>query len=292
MGGRKGVAKSKAAPKVKSLPDAPMASTDCINAEVMARLAVHDAHIKDAFDDLLTTSPTNESGFPAYKEIDAVAALTAHRPYVCACPLYWLNLAFEFQPNLPKYQKRLDNLEAHFFEEPKNLTEPIVVYLNPGELPHKMVGSLRAFDASEMRDALRQAVSHAISNKKSKKILNQWHGILLSTPFRFEACSVDTIERKQLFETIVFYHPFCETGMQKQVMEEKNRLQTAFKTIVQQREDLVVKKENMAVPCHRLLALRWRRDGAEMVLGQCRDGAGMAPGTVAPGRKKCKSVFA
>lgn len=80
--------------------------------------------------------------------------------------------------------------------------------------------------------------------------------------------------------------------MQKQVMEEKNRLQTAFKTIVQQREDLVVKKENMAVPCHRLLALRWRRDGAEMVLGQCRDGAGMAPGTVAPGRKKCKSVFA
>ncbi|CAK9010328.1 unnamed protein product [Durusdinium trenchii] len=159
MGGRKGVAKSKAAPKVKSLPDAPMASTDCINAEVMARLAVHDAHIKDAFDDLLTTSPTNESGFPAYKEIDAVAALTAHRPYVCACPLYWLNLAFEFQPNLPKYQKRLDNLEAHFFEEPKNLTEPIVVYLNPGELPHKMVGSLRAFDASEMRDALRQAVT-------------------------------------------------------------------------------------------------------------------------------------
>lgn len=178
--------KSKA--KAKALPAPPkLASTDAINAEVMSRLASYDAMIKDTWDDLVVGEPTSQSGFGKYDPKEATAALSNHKPYVCACPLYWLNLAFEFQPNLPKYQKRIDNLEKHFFEEPRNLLDPILVYLNPGEIPHKMKGTLRAFDASEMRDALRQAVHRSMSEKHSRKVLAKWHEILLSVPFRFEA---------------------------------------------------------------------------------------------------------
>eukprot|EP00438_Fugacium_kawagutii_P017120 Skav204436 [mRNA] locus=scaffold1093:205958:209098:+ [translate_table: standard] len=185
---KRNAAAAKKGAKPKLVPEPPkIASTDAINAEVQSRLAAHDALIKDHFDDLVTGAPTDHSGYARYREVDAAAALGAGKPYVCACPLYWLNVSFEFQPNLPKYQKRIDNLETHFFEEPRNLSEPILVYVNPAEMPHKMKGSLRAFDAPEMRDALRQAVSNAISAKKGRKVMNEWHQILMGVPMRFEA---------------------------------------------------------------------------------------------------------
>ena len=184
-GGKDKKVKAKAKAKMPEPPK--MATTDAINAEVQARLAAHDALIKDHFGDLMDGAPSDQSGFARYREVDAASALSQGKPYVCACPLYWANCMFEFQPNLPKYQKRIDALQEHFFETPRNLTEPILVYLNPGEIPHKLKGSLRAFDAPEMRDALRQAVGLAISEKKSRKVLQEWHEILMGVPFRFEA---------------------------------------------------------------------------------------------------------
>ena len=80
------------------------------------------------------------------------------------------------------------NLKEHFFSSPTPLLEPTIVRLSPGELPHKMQGSLKAVDLPEMRDALRVAVAEAIEDDKvSKKDLASWKDVLLNIPFRFEA---------------------------------------------------------------------------------------------------------
>ena len=49
-----------------------------------------------------------------------------------------------------------------------------------------MVGSLKASDPPELRDALRQAIAHAIEAKKSRKELQEWEAVLKSTVFHFE----------------------------------------------------------------------------------------------------------
>ena len=186
MAKSKAVAKAKA--KAKILPAAPaLTSSDAVNAQIMAKLAACDATIKDSFGDLVDGEINGGSGHRPYDEKEAASCLGRRQAYICSCPLYWLNLTWDFQPNIPKYPKRLDNLQNHFFETPAHLTEPVLVYLNAGELPHKLKGSLKGFDPPEMRDALRQAVSAAVENALGKKILKAWKEVLMSVPMRFEA---------------------------------------------------------------------------------------------------------
>lgn len=66
------------------------------------------------------------------------------------------------------------------------MVEETVVRLSPGELPHKMQGSLKAVDLPEFRDALRMAVAEAVESG-SKKDKDAWKDVLKSIPFRFEA---------------------------------------------------------------------------------------------------------
>ena len=205
------VKKAAKAPKAKAaklLPAAPnLISTDAINAEIQAKLASADATIKDYYSDLVG-KPTNSSGHAPYDQKEAAARLGNHQPYVCSCPFFWLNLGFEFQPNMPKYQKRIDNLENHFFATPSNLQDPVLVYLNPGECPHQLIGSLRAFDPPEMRDAMRQAIARAIETKVGKKVLKEWHEILMSIPFRFEAGVWGSPAQSMLLYHILYTFPF------------------------------------------------------------------------------------
>eukprot|EP00913_Durusdinium_trenchii_P001251 g1153.t1 len=168
--------------KAKILPAAPaLTSSDAVNAQIMAKLAACDATIKDSFGDLVDGEINGGSGHRPYDEKEAASCLGRRQAYICSCPLYWLNLTWDFQPNIPKYPKRLDNLQNHFFETPAHLTEPVLVYLNAGELPHKLKGSLKGFDPPEMRDALRQAVSAAVENALGKKILKAWKEVLMSS---------------------------------------------------------------------------------------------------------------
>ena len=223
--------KQAAKAKAKALPAGPsLTATDAINAQVQSKLAACDAAIKNFWHDLVDGKSTSASGHQPYNEKQAAAALGSRMPYVCSCPFYWLNLTFDFQPNLPKYPRRIDALEKHFFSSPANMTEPILVYVNPGELPHTMKGSLKTFCPPELRDAMRQAVANAIDQKSSKKVLEDWRNILLSVPIRFEVGGTFIL--------------LCLS----EVMDEQNRLEVAFRTIVQRREDLVVKKDNMTVP--------------------------------------------
>ena len=192
----------KSSKSLKVLPAAPsLTSTDAINAEIQAKLASADAKIKDHFPDLLG-KPSDASGHAPYSQKDAAAKLGSRTPYVCSCPLFWLNLSFEFQPNLPKYQKRIDALEKHFFETPAHLQDPILVYVCPNELPHQLAGSLKAFDPPEMRDALRQAVARAIDSKASKKTMKEWQSILMSVAVRFEAAGKGSWASKNTIKSL------------------------------------------------------------------------------------------
>ena len=180
---------AKVAEKVEVSKADNSASTCAINAKLQAHLAACDAKIKDEWKDLMTLPHESHSGsgIPFYDAIAATRLLSSHQTYVCAAPLYWLNTGFELQPNVPKYRKRLDNLKEHFFSEPTALTQMTLVRLSPGEIPHKMQGSLKASDLTEMRDALRLAVAEALEGKLSKKEKQAWKDALLAIPFRFEA---------------------------------------------------------------------------------------------------------
>lgn len=160
-----------------------------VNANLQATLAACDAKIRDHFGaEVLLEAPSASSGTPAYNQRAAAAALGKGDPYTASCPLFWLNLGFEMQPAVPRYQSRITALQEHFFCEPYYLKDdPVVVYLNPGELPHQHQGALKACDPPEMRDALRQAVAKAIDDGLSAKQLNEWKECLMSVVFHFQA---------------------------------------------------------------------------------------------------------
>lgn len=142
----------------------------------------------------MPTSSYDDSGIATYDKVTATCLLSAGSSYTCSAPLYWLNTGFELQPNVPRYRKRIMNLKDHFFSSPTPMLEPTVVRLSPGELPHKMQGSLKAVDLPELRDALRVAVAEAIENgNTSKKDLASWKEVLLSIPFRFEAMGLECL---------------------------------------------------------------------------------------------------
>ena len=115
---------------------------------------------------------------------------------------------------MPKYASRLSNLQAHFFAEPKELPEPVEVHLNPGELPHDLIGSLQPVDAPELRDAMRMAIAQDIREGAGRKVMAQWRAILMSTVVKFK------------------------------VVDDSNKVQQVFQTVVQRREDIGVRQEN------------------------------------------------
>lgn len=177
------VAKAKAKPKPLVLP--PAVGDASINAAIQAKLADCDTTIKTQFTDLQAANPTASSGVAAYEKVACAKALSSGLPYVASCPFYWLDPNFELQPNVPKYQTRIDNLQEHFFSSPAYLDKPIEVFLREGEIPHKMIGSLKATDPPEMRDAFRQAIAAAINGTAKAKELAEWREILMSTVFKF-----------------------------------------------------------------------------------------------------------
>ena len=72
-------------------------------------------------------APTNLSGIPAYSAAVAAETLGAGKDYVASCPLFWLNMSFELQPNVPRYHSRVNTLQDHFYSEPCTPKEVIVV---------------------------------------------------------------------------------------------------------------------------------------------------------------------
>ena len=91
------------------------------------------------------------------------------------------------QPGVPRYRSRIDSLEKHFFESPAHMMAPLTVCLNSGEYPHECIGALNPVDPSELRDALRQAVARAITDKQPAATLRKWRDVLMSTVVEFEA---------------------------------------------------------------------------------------------------------
>ena len=112
------------------VPDA--SAGQSINSAIQAKLAERDATIKNYFPGIQTEPPDASSGVPAYDGKKAASALAAGMPYVASCPLLWLNLQYKLQPNVPKYQSRIDALETHFFESPAHLRNPVKVFLDKG----------------------------------------------------------------------------------------------------------------------------------------------------------------
>ena len=169
-----------------------------VNANLQASLAACDAKIKDYFGaEILLDAPTSASGTPKYDVRAAAAALGKGDPYTASCPLFWLNLQWEMQPAVPRYQSRITALEEYFFAEPYFLKDNINVILNPGELPHDHRGTLKACDPPEMRDAFRQAVAKAIDEGASKKKMTEWKECLMSVVICFQACAFHRIQFPQ-----------------------------------------------------------------------------------------------
>ena len=207
---------AKTAATVPQLVADPSSAASGPNMQIMANLADCDTKIKDHYGDL-TSKPTANSGIPAYDKKVAQATLGLGQPYVASVPLFWLNLQYEAQPGVPKHARRINALEAHFFDKPNHMPDTMVVVLNSGELPHNLIGALRSVDPPEPREALRQAVARAIDAKQPRRVLDEWREILMSCAVRFE------------------------------VSDHENQVDLIFKHLVQKREDIVKKKETMFV---------------------------------------------
>ncbi|CAE7398511.1 unnamed protein product [Symbiodinium sp. CCMP2592] len=163
--------------------------------------------------------PSSGCGVLEYDPKVAEERLSKSQDYVAAAPLHWLNLNWEVQPNLPKYKSRIDELQRHFFERPSYLkTEVRVVLQDSSCRPHKMVGSLLAYDPPELRDSLRQAVADAVA-KGDDATLDAWRDVLLSVPMRFTVVEAD----------------------------QEHKIRLMMQTLVQEREDIGVLFDNLRV---------------------------------------------
>ena len=158
---------------------------DAINAAIQHELSQHDAAIlaHPIFSGILDMKATNKSGARPYNSSDAVVALESGEPYVASCPLFWTNLNYELQPNMPKYKSRTTNLQAHLFKEPALYPDTgITVIHTPGDaMPHLRKGQLKPVCPPELRDALRQAIVCDVADNNEQK-LRKWLEMILSTP--------------------------------------------------------------------------------------------------------------
>ena len=216
--------KAKAAnAKAKPVTVAPAAtSPSAINANIQAYLAACDAQTLShpIFHSIMDELPSSGSGVPKYDPKVAEERLSSSQDYVASAPLFWLNVGWEAQPNLPKYKSRINDLQAHFFAKPGYLkTEVRVVLPSSSCRPHEMKGNLLAYDPPEMRDSLRQAVAQAIESGADDSTLEGWRDVLLSVPMRFTVVESD----------------------------QEHKIDLMMKTLVQEREDIGVLFDNLRV---------------------------------------------
>ena len=111
----------------------------CINASLQQELAKCDDDILlcPTFSNIRELEPTPQSGVPAYSEAEFALAMTAGRDYVASCPLHWILLGYELQPNVPKSKTRILNLKDRFCKTPpRTFPDGVTVALEPGQLPH------------------------------------------------------------------------------------------------------------------------------------------------------------
>ncbi|CAK0836438.1 unnamed protein product [Prorocentrum cordatum] len=190
----------------------------CLNATVQHKLCCYDDKIMrhPAFDGIMHDQPTDKSGVHAYNPDEAKKKLDAGQPYVASIPFFWLNLRYESQPNVPKYWNRIENLRSHFWQTPKSYPDTITVAHTRGdELPHLRHGQLQAVCMPEMRGALRVAIGMAAEATDNLDAMREWREMLQSIPVRF------------------------------MVVDPGHSLNVTFQILVQGREDLAVKHENM-----------------------------------------------
>lgn len=204
-------ARSQAKAKAKAIPALPppaerVASTR-MNSELQAKLAHCDSVIKNKFGgDLMNGSPVT-GGVPAYGPVQAANRLGAGESYVASVPFYWLNTVFEMQPNVPRYESRIHALKDHFFAKPARPDSAILVHVSPGEMPHQLVGALKAVDPPEMRDAFQFAIAEAIQSNAARATLSAWKEILMSVEVRFEAALEQNLAKTQ-FHIMYLRHMF------------------------------------------------------------------------------------
>ena len=192
--------------------------TGCLNAAIQLELCHYDSKVLEhpLFEGIMHDAPTGYTGVPAYDPDVAGRTLNAGQDYVASCHLLWLNLHFEAQPNVPKYKTRIENVRKHFFSEPSKYPEEITIaHIRGEELPHLRQGQLKAVCPPELRDALRMAVGMAVEENQRPDHLQEWRRILQSIPFRFVVTDPD------------------------------HTLTIAFRCLVQKREDIAVKNDNM-----------------------------------------------
>lgn len=201
-------------------PPSPDRFGGCLNATIQHKLCCYDDKIIQhaAFDGIMHDEPTDKSGIQSYDPEHAKKKLNAGEPYVASIPFFWLNLRYESQPNVPKYWNRIENLRQHFWQKPRIYPDTITVAQVRGEeLPHLRHGQLQAVCMPEMRDALRVAIGMAAeaSTEDDLAILREWREVLQSIPVRFL------------------------------VTEPGHGVNISFEILVQGREDLAAKHENM-----------------------------------------------
>ena len=144
------------------------ALTKCVNAALQNELMDLDRRIMGCqqYEGLLEMLPTSQSGVQPYDKTKCKTELAAGNSYICSCPFYWLNVNYEFQPNIPKHRINIENLKDHFFAEPgcKYPIEGITVVLDKNStlLPHELKGQLEAVCSPGLRDAFRTAVAGSI----------------------------------------------------------------------------------------------------------------------------------
>ena len=216
MGKRAGAPADKAAPAAKPKAKAARTALPCsasaealasspqktkevsktaVNASLQSELADYDSAVlaHPAFNGVMDDDPSGYSGVVPYCEKKAEEFLNEKASdYLAACPLFWLNLHFEPQPNLPKYKSRIENLRKHFFNEPTRYPREILVcHIRGDPLPHQRKAQLCACCPPELRDALRMALGMAATTETGEETLREWRQVIASIPIRFKVTSAE-----------------------------------------------------------------------------------------------------
>ena len=196
---------------------APDPFAGCLNAKIQHTLCCYDDKViqHQVFEGIMLDQATDYSGVVAHDPDEAKKKLNAGQDYVASCPFFWLNLRYEAQPNVPKYWVRIDNLRKHFFTKPAMFPDTLTIaHVRGEELPHVRQGQLCAVCPPEMRDALRVAMGMA-AEEANHATLREWREVVQSIPIRF------------------------------MVTDPGHSLNITFQCLVQKREDLAVKNDNM-----------------------------------------------
>ena len=160
-------------------------------------------------------------GIPAYTREKCKEQLDQGNDAVLSCNFWWLNTEYELQPNLPRHEVNIVNLQETFFATPKPYPqEGVVVILDADSelLPDQLKGQLKAVCGPPMRDAFRKAVGECVLAGAGNGMLDQWLKYMLSVPMRFKRAPA--------------------------LSPDKPLIGSLFKDMVQAREHIGIKWEN------------------------------------------------